>query len=102
MVSGVADNETMGRTAVAGPITNVVLAAAFTSAAFLSAAILPTYASLFVIVAWFNAWIAVFNLIPFGVFDGLKVYTWNKRAWALMFAASVILMAALAVVFFGL
>lgn len=49
--------------------------------------------SLFQIVAFINAFLAVFNLIPFGVFDGLKVFRWNKIIWAAIFAIALILAA---------
>ena len=53
------------------------------------------------VIAWFNAWIAVFNLIPFGIFDGLKVFNWNKKAWALTFSASAVLTVVFGVIFLG-
>ncbi len=28
-----------------------------------------------------NSWMALFNLIPFGIFDGKKVYDWSKAAY---------------------
>ena len=31
--------------------------------------------------ASFNAWISIFNLIPFGVLDGQKIFNWNKIVW---------------------
>jgi len=95
MVAGAPDTKTMGKTAVAGPATNIVLATAFLSVA----AALPDYAISFGVVAWFNAWIAVINLIPFGIFDGMKVFSWDKAVWALTFAASAALTALLAFMF---
>jgi Zn-dependent protease len=41
--------------------------------------------------AAFNAWIALFNLIPFAIMDGLKVFRWNKLVWAVTFTASLAL-----------
>jgi Zn-dependent protease len=29
-------------------------------------------------------WLAAFNLIPFGMFDGQKIFTWNSRIWAVV------------------
>ncbi len=31
-----------------------------------------------------NAWLAAFNLIPFGALDGRKVFSWNKVVWAIV------------------
>ena len=39
----------------------------------------------------FNAWIALFNLIPLGILDGSKVFWWNKAVWGLSFAVSITL-----------
>ncbi|MEM4704640.1 MAG: metalloprotease, partial [Candidatus Bathyarchaeia archaeon] len=44
-----------------------------------------------VVGAAFNAWISLFNLIPFGIFDGFKIFLWNKLVWAAAFSASVVL-----------
>jgi Zn-dependent protease len=96
MVAG-ADQRTMGKTAVAGPATNIVLATIFSAAV----AALPSYTLVFGVIAWFNAWIAVFNLIPFGIFDGLKVFMWNKKVWALAFAVSAVLTVGFWVIFLG-
>jgi Zn-dependent protease len=66
----------------------------------LSAAFLAVYsfvqsygfiASILLFGAFFNAWIAVFNLVPFGILDGFKVFQWNKLVWVVAFAASVVL-----------
>jgi Zn-dependent protease len=46
---------------------------------------------LFMWIASFNAFIAVFNLIPFGILDGFKIYSWNKKVWVLAFAVSAAL-----------
>ena len=38
---------------------------------------------------YLNAFIALFNLIPFGVLDGRKIMEWKKPVWALMFLTSI-------------
>jgi len=83
MIAGSGTRETVGKTAIAGPITNIVLATIFSIVAPLN--------HLFWFVAFINAFLAVFNLIPFGVMDGLKVFMWNKVVWAIAFAATAIL-----------
>jgi len=97
MVSGYADKKTLGKTAIAGPTTNIILAILLTPATFL----LPEYAPIFAPIAAFNAWIALINLIPFGIFDGFKVYLWDKKIWALTFATSVALTIVLTAAFFN-
>ncbi|MBN1157558.1 metalloprotease [Candidatus Woesearchaeota archaeon] len=39
-----------------------------------------------------NAWIGLFNMIPFGNFDGIKILSWNKLVYGGMVAAGVALM----------
>ena len=38
-----------------------------------------------------NAFMAAFNLIPFGVLDGYKIFSFNKKVWALTFVPSAVL-----------
>jgi Zn-dependent protease len=87
MISGFADKERLGKIAIAGPMTNIALSTSFFAIAFLY----PQNNLIFAIGAAFNAWIALFNLIPFGIFDGFKIFLWNKKVWASAFTASLIL-----------
>jgi Zn-dependent protease len=88
MIAGPAEKEDIGRVSMAGPITNIVLSAGFLGAA---AIVPPSFVWFLAFGGFFNAYIAAFNLIPFGVFDGLKIFHWDKTVWALMFAASAAL-----------
>ena len=100
----------LGKSALAGPIVNMVLALLFVGATMLAAVIFSTYVSVapgvsmdriepvarfFVGVTLvgveINLWLALFNLLPFGSFDGLKVFAWSKKAWIISFAAAVAL-----------
>ncbi len=85
VISGFADREDRGKISVAGPLTNIILSAILLLVAF------PLQSQPFVLGAIFNSWIAVFNLIPFGMLDGFKVFQWNKAVWASTFMASLIL-----------
>jgi Zn-dependent protease len=87
MISGSADKRTIGKVSIAGPATNIVLGATFLAAAF----VFTRYSPLLAPIAYFNAWIALFNLIPFAILDGLKIFNWNKKIWALAFATSIAL-----------
>jgi Zn-dependent protease len=89
MVGGAADRETIGKTSIAGPITNIALALLFlglTQTVHSSDLLLVLYFGVLI-----NSFIAVFNLIPFGIFDGFKVFSWNKAIWAIAFSASLVL-----------
>jgi Zn-dependent protease len=87
MISGFADREKMGRTAFAGPVVNVVITAALLL-------VLPALGSgwMFQAIlagASINSFLALFNLIPFAIFDGRKVYVWNRKLWAMLFVISL-------------
>ncbi len=87
MVSGSAKMSDIGKTSIAGPITNIIM-----SAAFLSATLIPSsYSIIFIIGALINGYIAVFNLIPFGILDGYKIFNWNKMIWGLVFGIALAL-----------
>jgi Zn-dependent protease len=83
-IVGSATRENVGKTALAGPTTNILLA----TGCILIATVTQ---DMFWFVAFINAFLATFNLIPFGVFDGLKVYKWNKIWWAIAFVAAIAL-----------
>jgi Zn-dependent protease len=38
-----------------------------------------------------NASLALFNLIPFGVFDGAKIIRWNYVVWGVAVLAALLL-----------
>jgi Zn-dependent protease len=96
----------MGKAALAGPIVNMVLTVVFTVLLLIlssygqivksttggTTAQIPVYvtdtASMGIMI---NAWLGFFNLIPFGSFDGQKVFQWNKKVWGIFFGASIIL-----------
>jgi len=85
MIVGSGTRETVGKTAISGPITNIIISTICIT--------LTPFIPLFLIVAFINALLAVFNLIPFGILDGLKVFNWNKLVWAVTFTVAVVLIA---------
>jgi Zn-dependent protease len=89
MIAGFADRTRMGRTAFAGPLVNVIIAAAL----LIVLPVLGTTSIYNALLAGaaINSFLALFNLIPFAIFDGHKVYAWDKRYWALLFLISLAL-----------
>ena len=80
------DRNKFGRVALIGPLTNLVMGFAFLTSTY----IYPHYSFLHT-GASFNAWIALFNLLPFGTLDGEKIFNWNKITWGCTMAATMIL-----------
>jgi Zn-dependent protease len=83
---GLSDRNKFGRVALIGPLTNLVMGFAF----LISTYLYPFHSYLYS-GASFNAWIAMFNLLPFGTLDGQKIFEWNKIAWGSTMAVTMIL-----------
>lgn len=82
---GLSDRNRFGRVAFIGPLTNLVMGFGFLA---LSYYYYPYYPYLSA-GASFNGWIAIFNLIPFALLDGQKIFDWNKVVWGLTMAISM-------------
>ena len=82
MISGMITRRENGLVSVVGPATNYVLGLLFLAGIFL----FPAWAAIFSVGFGINMWLGLFNLIPFGNLDGLKVFYWNKVVWLLMVA----------------
>ena len=77
-VTGDTKPANMGKIALAGPLVNLFQAVIFI---FLANFLIPTTDILYrilIIAAYLNAFLGLFNLIPLGPLDGLKVVRWNK------------------------
>jgi Zn-dependent protease len=97
----------LGKSALAGPVTNMILAVLFAVLTFTLIYFVDSYISstgksitqieslvntvggIGIIGVEINAWLALFNLLPFGNFDGYKVFQWNKRVWTIAFIGSI-------------
>jgi Zn-dependent protease len=89
VISGFADRDRMGLTAFAGPVVNIAIALAL-----LASLRGLEYTSIYHAVIYgasINAFLALFNLIPFAIFDGRKIYAWNRQYWIIAFVVAIIL-----------
>ena len=87
MISGPVGRRRNGKISAAGAIANLSLAAIFLSLLFI-----PVTGILFLTAKYgflINTWLALFNMIPFAMFDGKKVYNWNKLVYFIMVAVSI-------------
>jgi Zn-dependent protease len=87
-----------GLISLAGPVTNLLLAAVFLPLAVAGVGLVETVGRQGVII---NLLLAGFNMIPFGPLDGRKVVAWSKPVYLLVALPSFAL-AAVALFGFGL
>lgn len=87
MIGGRINTFRNGIISVAGPITNLLLASVF-GAIFLASSLVFASSGIALILTtialtgfYINSWLGLFNMIPFGFFDGAKVFKWNKVIW---------------------
>jgi Zn-dependent protease len=86
MIRGVMNREQNGKISLAGPLTNIILALIF---------LIIFKATSFGIAQigfTINAYLAVFNMLPFGFFDGAKVFRWNKTVFGVAIGIPIALM----------
>jgi Zn-dependent protease len=87
MISGSSRLSDIGEVSVAGPATNIVMSGVL----LVVAPFVGGFSWIFVLGALLNGYIAVFNLIPFGILDGYKIFNWNRMVWGFAFAVSAVL-----------
>jgi len=87
-IYGRPSREESGRISAAGPAVNVAIALGFMMLWYATGGLVGT-AALFI--AAINAFLAFFNLLPFGPMDGRKIFRWRKEIWGGLLAVSVAL-----------
>jgi Zn-dependent protease len=93
MIGGPVGKRRNGIISASGPGTNLGLAIVFLILnVYISN---PTASTIFSFGYLINTWIGLFNLIPAWLFDGKKIYNWNKAVYFTMVAV------ALGLLFFG-
>jgi Zn-dependent protease len=93
-----ASTEENGRIALIGPMTNLVLTGLFLISSGVMEYSVPLIGANLVIqisigffyLAFISVSIAMFNLIPFGPMDGLKVLNWDREVFIAMFGFTAV------------
>ena len=80
MINGMVTRKENGIISIAGPLTNYLLAMVFLAISILS----PTGRFFAGVGVGVNIWLGLFNMIPFGNFDGKKILDWNRYWWFAM------------------
>ncbi len=71
----------------AGPLTNIII-----SVLSLTASNIVGYRALLEPIAFVNAWLAFFNLLPIPPLDGSKILASNTLIWLILFVSSIVLL----------
>lgn len=85
MIAGNVTRKENGIISAAGPLVNYSLGLLFLALGFL----LPSLRFITAVGFQINFWLGLFNMIPFGNFDGIKILHWSRYIWAAMVAAGV-------------
>jgi Zn-dependent protease len=96
-IFGNPNKDEMGKISIAGPSMNLILGLIFFGIWLLSDGIIH---SISYYVSYINVFLALFNLIPFGPLDGLKIFRWKKGVWGLLIGLDIVLLLILLGLFF--
>lgn len=90
MINGNIDRKKHGKIAASGPAMNIALAIVFLALMLLIPNPLVRVVSYYGLLI--NSWLAMFNLLPFPMFDGIKVLEWDKVIYAILMIIAAALM----------
>lgn len=94
MIQGNVNVRKNGLISAAGPLMNLFLALIF----LIGLIVFPFTGMLFYYGFLINSWLALFNMIPFGNFDGAKVLRWNKIVYGAMVFVAFLFMFAISLI----
>jgi Zn-dependent protease len=80
-----------GQIAMAGPLANIIIAL-ITFPLYLYVFYNTPIGTIFGFICLINAFLAMFNLLPFGPLDGTKIIRWNATIWIILLIFSIILL----------
>ncbi len=87
-IQGSGNKELLGGISLVGPGFNIALGTLIFIMSRFSG---HFFGSILVQIAWFNAWMALINLIPFGSLDGTRIFEWDRTRWAIALAGAILL-----------
>ena len=81
--------EENGKMAIAGPLINIIICLIAISIWLILPGIIGSVAFF---IAFVNAFLGFFNLLPIGPMDGMKIFSWKKEIWIGAMVTSVALL----------
>lgn len=94
-ISGNLDRRENGIVSAAGPLTNTAFSFVFLGGALAVSGYSVLWTTFFAGVAFLDAWLGAFNMIPVPPLDGSKILMWNLRAYAICLLLPIISLAVL-------
>lgn len=95
-IRGYVDKEANGKISLAGPATNFAVAALAMAVCLMTSGL--TY-DIFFMLAYLNAFLGLFNLIPIPPFDGSKIIAWSVPVFVAIAMIGIVEMALTFIVF---
>lgn len=92
MFQGGSKNYETGRIAMAGPLSNIIIASVTLSLYLFIFYEIEIIGEIIAFICFINAFLAVFNLLPFGPLDGTKIIRWNATVWVILLIFSILLL----------
>ncbi len=91
MFQGGSKNYETGRIAMAGPLSNIIIASVTLFLYLFIFYEIELIGEIIAFICFINAFLAVFNLLPFGPLDGTKIIRWNATVWVILLIFSILL-----------
>ena len=91
-VLGNPTKEEYGKMAIAGPLTNIIIGSVAISIWITIPGFISTIAFF---IGFVNIFLGLFNLLPFGPMDGMKIFRWKPEVWIGAFITTILLLALL-------
>ncbi len=91
MFQGGSKNYETGRIAMAGPLSNIIIASVTLFLYLFIFYEIDLIGEIIAFICFINAFLAVFNLLPFGPLDGTKIIKWNATVWIILLIFSILL-----------
>ncbi len=88
-VTGDTSRENMGKIGLAGPVVNLMQAIIFLFLAIFLFEPTDIIFRVLMVAIFLNSFLGIFNLIPLGPLDGLKVIRWNKALYVITIIALI-------------